>query len=283
MTKGILGIIICPMFDDNLVYSLSKDGEKKNVTVINNENNGSLISKLEKFGIEYNTIEWSDVLVRRYNPSRDEFNILILAINLGLHSKPKELKSKVEELTKDMAPSVDAFGFYLGMCGNYGWDIPAWSESILGKKGTMFCDSHGNLCDDCVGAAIGGGPRYLDLQKAYTGHFYLFPAMATNFDDFMNADQADSLATQESLTDEMREELGIDPDKDGYLRWLLKLGEYKNVLKIDTGIGDREKFDEKVNEVAKRMALGVVTAEDGWATLQPTDDIYNRCKALLPQ
>ena len=39
MTKGILGLIACPMVDDNLVYSLSKDPEEKNIVIIDNDNN----------------------------------------------------------------------------------------------------------------------------------------------------------------------------------------------------------------------------------------------------
>ncbi len=283
MTKGVLGIIICPMLDDNLAYSLGKDDEKKNITVVDNEFNGSLLRKLDRIGQKYDLIKWDDVFCNRYKPKEDEYNILILAINLGLHSKPKVLKEKVEEYAKIMAPYVDSFGFYFGTCGNYAWNIPAWSREVLHKPGAMFCDSQGNLCDDCVGAAIAGGPRYLQMQKTYPGHFYLFPAMATNFNDFMDADQADSAAIEASLTDEMREQLGIEPGKDGYLRWLLRMGDYKNILKIHTGLGDREEFDRDSIDVARRTQLNIIEAEDGWGTLQPTEDIYKNCKSFLQQ
>ena len=283
MTEGVLGIIACPMLDDNLVYSLSKDKEKKNITVIRNENNGSLVRKLEKFGIPYSYIDWGVLVNGGYRPVDGEYNIVILMINLGLHSKPKELKAKVEDLSKVMKPYVDGFGFYLGTCGNYGWDLAQWSRDVLGKPGAMFCDENGCLCDDCVGVAIAGGPRYLQMQKRYPGHFYLFPAMATNFDDFMDADQADTAAIEDSLTDEMREQLGIEPGRDGYLRWLLRMGDYKNILKIDTGLGDDKEYDEKAKMVAERTALTIIHAEEGWASMQPTDDIYSKCKSFLKQ
>ena len=283
MTEGVLGIIACPMLDDNLTYSLSKDKEKKNIMVVRNDYNGSLVKKLDKSGIPYSFIDWGVVVNGGYRPVEGEFNILILMINLGLHSKPKELKAKVEELSKTMRSYVDAFGFYLGTCGNYGWDIPQWSRDVLGKPGAMFCDENGCLCDDCVGVAIAGGPRYLQMQKRYPGHFYLFPAMATNFDDFMDADQADSAAIEESLTDEMREQLGIEPGRDGYLRWLLRMGDYKNILKIDTGLGESEDYEIYAKKVAERTALTIIEAEDGWASMQPTEDIYAKCKSFLKQ
>lgn len=282
MTKGVLGIIGCPMLDDNLVYSISKDPEEKRITIVDNEYDATIRRKLDAKGIPYELINWDDVVVGRFVPSGG-FDILILMINLGLHSKPELLKSTVEEYTKWMHPRVDAIGFYLGTCGNYNWNIPKWCAENGYGRGAMFCDKEGNLCDDCVGVAISGGPRYLQMQKTYPGHFYLFPAMATNFDDFMNADQADTAATEESLTDEVREVLGIEPGRDGYLRWLLQLGGYEYILKIDTGLGSKEQFDADVLKVAERTHLKIKNAEAGWGDLGPTDALYDRCKSMLSQ
>jgi hypothetical protein len=119
------------------------------------------------------------------------------------------------------------------------------------------------------------------MQQKYTGHLYVFPAMATNFDDFMEADQAESAATEASLTPEMREVLGIEPGRDGYLRWLLQLGNYEYILKLDTGIGDRKSFEKDLQKVSERTHLKIKEAEAGWVDLQPTDDIYSKCKSFL--
>ena len=281
MTHGILGLIVCPMVDDNLVYSLSKDPEEKNILIVDNEHNGSVRRKLDKENIRYGIVKWDDILNGTFQLDGSRFTILIYMINLGLHSRPEELKSTVEDIAKEMNPFVDGFGFYLGTCGNYEWNIPGWCKEAGLKPGAMFCDKNGCLCHDCVGVNIAGGPKYSELQKAYMGHFYIFPAMANNYDDFMEADQADSAATEESLTPEMREVLGIEPGRDGYLRWLFSLGGYEYILKIDTGIGDREHFDEDVQKVSERTHLKIKVAEDYWADLQPTDDLYAKCKSFL--
>ena len=281
MTSGVLGLIICPMFDDNLVYSLEHDTEDRAITLVTNGHENSLSRKLDKRGIGYERISWNDVVCRRYRPDTDRFNILAYSIDLALHSKPEFLKSTVEDLARDMQPYVDAIGFYLGTCGNYAWDIPKWCEANGLKPSAMFRDPNGVPCDDCVGVAIGGGPRYLELQKKYTGHFYLFPAMANNYEDFMMADQADSAAAIESLDDEARETLGIEPGRDGYIRWLFRLGGYEYILKLDTGIGEREVLEADMASVAERTQLKLRDPEDGWVTLQPTDDLYRECKAML--
>lgn len=283
MTHGTLGLVICPMLDDNLVYSLSKDSEDKDLIVVMNEYNGSLRRKLDAKGIKYRMEYWKTISSKQAEIDKDRFTIIAYCISLGLHSTPAKLKTTVEELTAEIQPYVDAVGFYLGTCGNYDWNIPQWCAGMGYKPSTMFCDHNGELCHDCVGVNIAGGPRYLEMQKKYPGHFYLFPAMAANYDDFMNADQADALATEASLTDEMREELGIEPGRDGYMRWLFRIGGYEYILKLDTHLMDEEEFDKDIAKIAERTRLKVKDAEPGWATLQPTDEMYERCKSLLPQ
>ena len=281
MTKGVLGLIVCPMVDDNLVYSLAKDPEEKNIVIVDNENTRSIKAKLGDAGVPYTLVPWEDIVSRRYEVDRDYYSILIYMISLGLHSVPDKLKSTVEELTEDMQPFVDGIGFYLGTCGNFNWNIPQWCEERRMKPSAMFCDKNGELCHDCVGVNIAGGPKYTEMQKKYTGHLYIFPAMATNYDEFMDADQADARKTEESLTDEMREALGIEPGRDGYMRWLFTLGGYEYILKLDTGLGNREEFERDLLKVSERTRLKIKVAEPGWADLQPTDDLYAKCKSFL--
>ena len=281
MTKGRLGIVICPMLDDNLVYSLSKDPEEKHIVIIKAKNNGSIISKLGKAGIPFEVLDWdTDIVCGRKGLDGSDYGIIIYCTELGLHGTPSVLKERVEEITRMMQPYVDAIGFYLGTCGNYEWNIPKWCESQGLKPSATFCDKNGELCHDCVGVNIAGGPKYLQMEKKYAGHMFIFPAMATNYDEFMKSDQDEGMR-EEAITDEMREVLGIEPGHDGYMRWLLRLGGYQHILKLDTGIGDREHFESDLQTVSERMGLSIREAEPGWADLQPTEDLYRTCKEML--
>lgn len=267
------------MLEDNLIYSLRKDPEAKDITIINNENVNSICRKLEHFSIPYRLLNESDLLAGKYEPVDGQFNILIVLFNLGLHAVPDQLKAKVEQMTEEMQPYVDAIGFYLGTCGNYEWDIPAWCESKGFKPAATFRDAEGNLCHDCVGVSIAGGPKYFQMEKRYPRCLYIFPGMAANYDEFM---MADNKSKQElaCLTPDMMEALGIEPGRDGYMRWLLSLGDYQHLLKLDNGIGD-EGFDDNIKNLEKRLRLDIVEAEPGWASTQPTDDLYAKCKQML--
>ena len=268
------------MLEDNLIYSLSRDPEKKDVAIIRNENIGSMCRKLESHSIPYRLIEEGDFLAGRYVPSSDRFNLVVLMFNLGLHAVPDDLRAKVEAMTEEMQPHVDAIGFYLGTCGNYEWNIPEWCRSKGYKPSAMFCDSEGNLCHDCVGVNIAGGPKYFQMEKRYPRCMYVFPAMATNYDDFMRANNKEAEAIAENLTPDMMEVLGIEPGQDGYMRWLLSLGDYKYLLRLDNGIGN-ENFDENLKVLERRMRLEIKDAEPGWASTQPTVDLYAKCKSFL--
>ncbi|MBO4347991.1 MAG: DUF1638 domain-containing protein [Candidatus Methanomethylophilaceae archaeon] len=262
MTKGILGLIACPMVDDNLVYSLSKDPEEKNIVIIDNDNNKSIKAKLDKAGIPYSIVAWNDILSRNYTLDGDRYTILVYMTNLGLHAEPEKLKSTVENLATDMQSFVDAIGFYLGTCGNYEWSPARWCKEKGFKPSATFHDCNGCLCHDCVGINIAGGPKYNELQKKYVGHFYAFPAMASNWDEFNAADSSNSSASEESLTPEMREVLGIEPGHDGYMRWLFSLGGYEYILKIDTGLGDQEQYEKDLQKVSERMRLKIKMPEE---------------------
>ena len=57
MTRGILGVIACPMLEDELIYSVSHDPEEKNVCVLDTPYNGSLKRKLKSNGVRYTTMD----------------------------------------------------------------------------------------------------------------------------------------------------------------------------------------------------------------------------------
>lgn len=277
MTEGVLGIIACPMLEDELVYGLSGDPEPKNIFVVENEHCGSLREKLERKNLPYTMVTDNEVYNRAV--SMGGFSVLIKMNDLALHAEPKDLKEFIENEVREMNPFVDAVGLYYGLCGNFGWDITVWAERNGLKPAEMFRDGTGGVCDDCVGVAVGGGKRYTDLVKTYTGMFYVIPAIAHNWRPFISA--GDSAKVLASMDEEMLAELGIT-DEDSYVKWMFTVCGYKNMVKMDTGLEpDRKEFDVEFDRLCKIMELKPITIADGWMTLQPAEDIYRRCKDML--
>lgn len=90
MTKGILGIIACPMLEDELLYGITNDPEEKNIFLIENKHCGSMKEKMERKGIAFRMVTDNEVFNRAID--MEGYSILIKMNDLALHSEPKDLK-----------------------------------------------------------------------------------------------------------------------------------------------------------------------------------------------
>ncbi len=277
MTKGVLGIVACPMLEDELLYGITNDPEEKNIFLIENKHCESIRKKMERKGIPFRMVTENEVFNRSFD--MEGYSILIKMNDLALHIEPKNLRELVEKDVAELNPFVDAVGAYYGLCGNYGWDLTEWAKENGMKPCEMFRDATGRVCDDCVGVAVGGGARYLELEKTYTGMFYVIPAIAHNWRPFMAA--GDSAKAIASMDKEMLEALGIH-DEDSYIKWMFNVCGYQNMVKMDTGLEvDRGEFDREFDKLCEIMELKPIVIGDGWMTIQPAVDIYRRSKGFL--
>ena len=273
MTKGILGVIACPMLEDELIYSMSHDSEDKNVCVLDTPYNGSLKRKLDANGVAYTTMDEWEFMHSESGLDRDRFNIVIKMKNLALHAEPKVLMEDLENDLTMIQGRVDAVAMYYGMCGNYGMDLTKWADEHLSIPVRTFRDCNGRVCDDCVGVAVGGLAGYQHLIKDYTGVMLLTPAVATNWEDFLGAsDMAKGLDV-------------MGPgDKKEQMRWLLEMCGYTSEVMIDTGLGivSREEFENAARDMSDSLGLKILRADPSkYVDHGPMNRIYSESKADL--
>lgn len=272
MTKGILGVIACPMLEDELIYSLSKDPEDKSVYVLETPYNGSLKRKLELNNVKFETMDEWEFMNSDANLDRERYNVVIKMKNLALHAEPKVLMDELENDLTMIQGRVDAVAMYYGMCGNYGMDLTEWAKENLNLPVATFRDCNGRVCDDCVGVAVGGLEGYQHLIKDYTGVMLLTPAIATNWEDFLGAsDMAKGLDV-------------MGPgDKKEQMKWLLKMCGYTSEVMIDTGLGivPQEEFDRAAEDMSKSLELKILHAGDKYTDHGPMERIYAESKANL--
>lgn len=278
MVKGTLGIIYCPMLEDELLYSLGRDDEIDRIILLANPFCQSLREKMDSRGLEYEYVPEEGFDQGRLPIDHEQFTIILKANDLALHAEPAKLKAHIEKQVTDIQPYVDALGLYYGMCGNFGWDIAQWCRDMGYKPTSVFRGEDGIVCDDCVAVAIGGSSMYKKLVRRYTGMFFMTPAIVGNWRAFISAGELGK--ELQNIPKETLEELGITSEED-YMRWMFELGHYEHSLIIDTGLGDTEKFLAKCDEVSQALNLKPITIEDGWVTLHPAEAIYAECRANL--
>lgn len=271
MAKGILGIIACPKLEDELIYSIMKDPEDKNVIVIDSPYNYNLIRKLEKKGISFEKIDELDFLNNNHKIDQDEFTIAILINDPKLHMEPKDLQAKIQEQLFSFQGCVDAVGIYYGSCGNLGWDVSKWADEHISYPVTAFRDREGRLINNCIGVAVGGTEGYRKLVRRYRSSLFVTPATAADGEESKKeTDRSEGHAfdrTQEESRERMKK--------------ILREHGYKYAVQIDTGLDDRDEFDKAIKKYADDLELEIIQADPGFTDIWPTDNMYKECKARL--
>lgn len=267
MTKGTMGLISCPILEDELVFGIEQDPEPKRVYVVESEFTRTLRKKLEQRSITYEMMDEYRVRTSMdLDPER--FNIVIIMNPTRLHKEPEKLKEYIQDQLVMLEGRFDAIGLYYGMCGNYGWDPSVWAKDHISTPVTLFHDHDGEVCDDCIAVAVGGRKEYRQLVKDYTGMLFLTPAVATDWDAY-------------PMYEDSKEWSGFYDSADDYMRDLFRWGNYEYALKIDTGLGDRPEVDGCCKEVTDRMGLKLIEPREPVATTALASDMYERTKGLL--
>lgn len=270
MTKGILGVIACPMLEDELIHSLSTDPEEKTVYVLDNPYNGSLRRKLEYYGVPFTTMGEFEFMNCKNRIDRSRFNVVIKMKDLGLHAEPKVLMEDLENELVMIQGRVDAVAMYYGMCGNYGWDLTEWGKEHVDFPIEVFRDYKGRVCDDCVGVSVGGLDGYLGLIKEFTGVLLATPAVATNWQDFLGA--SDMAKGMDVFPGDTREEK---------MRALFHMCGYENAVQIDNHLEPRDEFDRAMKEMCDSLDLKILQADPSYIDTGPMERIYRESKNNL--
>ena len=265
-TVGTIGIVACPMLEDELIHGIISDQDEKCIYVLNNEFTTTLCHKLDVHHIKYNMMSRFEIDSSMMNIDKNKFNLVIMMNTIGLHDDPKKLKKYIEEQLVALQGRFDVVALYYGLCGNFGWDVSKWAKKHVCMPVITFRDNEDHVCDDCVCVAVGGQPKYLELIKRYTGMLFLTPATATNWDEYKEYD-------------EFFKHWGKSYDES--VKELMEMCGYKYALKVDTGLGDREIYQMCCEQVADSLGLELIEADDGWGTSELAVKMYHEAKSCL--
>ncbi len=259
-----LGMIVCPMLEDEAIYNLKHDSEEKRIFLVQTPFLDTIIPKLRQHNVEYTKISQLDFYSGRFDS--DVYTVYIWVMFMGLHEDIDMLKFEVSNQIVMMKGRVDTLLLYYGRCGRALDHIEDWAKEMVPIPVTLFHNKDGTLCDDCICIPLGGTDNYLKLLKTHAGKLYFTPAMAANFEGFLSAMELFN---------------GIDTSNSEIMKILLDMAGYMTVLKVQTGQGDQLNFDDNVHNFAKKYDLRVEILEDGWATMELADYNYTRAKELM--
>ena len=264
MTKGRLGMIVCPMLEDEAIYNIKNDPEIDDVYLVNTAFNETIIPKLKQHGVNYQTISTVKALSGDFD--KDRYSVIIWVMFMGLHEDIDMLNMEITNQIITMCRSVDSIMLYYGRCGRGLDNICKWAEVNIPIPVMIFRNRDGTMCDDCICVPVGGTDRYLSLLRKYPGRLYFTPAMASNFEGF--------LSSMELFN-------GLDTKNTEIMRLILDMAGYTEVMEFQTGMGDQKNFKENIRQFTEKYGLEWKKLEEGWADSSLTDMNYNNAKKTM--
>jgi hypothetical protein len=227
-----LGLIGCRLFEDEIVHILCHDEDVSRIFVVENEESEDIIRKLEGRGVKEKAL-----LVKEDGladlPHFKGLAVVLWLKPMALHHKPEKLNEEIRATISKLEPICGSVLLFYGLCGN--------AFKHIEKDSQVYCvpvnilkDSKGQIVDDCIGTILGGTDEYYELLKRSSGTFFLTPMWAANWRELFHKVQ-----------------ILPDPNDIEGARYIFKCVGYKKVYKMDTGLGDPERFDREIDEFAQ--------------------------------
>ena len=262
MGQGRLGIIGCPVLEDEIVYLLTSDRDLKDVFVVEDDNSEKLIQKLRAKGVPIVPIKEGDIAGLPNGAGR---SVLVWMKSMGLHEDPGELGREVSRTVMTLDGHCSVILLFYGLCGNAFKDMDRLLEPVRTPV-VILRDEEGRIVDDCIAVPLGGTDGYLRLLKRYAGVFYMTPAWADNW---------------RTLFNKMEITRGTEMGDLDMLRMIFEMTGYNRVLMIDTGLGDREILRTRTHEFAQEFGFRELELEPGFVSTAISDAAYQRCIELM--
>ncbi len=235
MSHGTLGMVGCEIMEDEMIDVLSRDGDIDRILVINDGQGGKESDGfIRKMPRKNQTTDIRVVHVDQMSEvSTEGYTIIVWMKPMALHQKPEKLHDDVADTLRILRDSCDLVLLFYGLCGNAFKKVQEL-EDHAEVPILILRDSQGQVVDDCIGAVLGGTDEYLKQLKEFKGAFFLTPMWGSNWREMLHKVQI----------------MPSEEDIEG-ARYVFDAVGYDKVVKIDTGLGDEEHFEEKVDEFAQ--------------------------------
>jgi hypothetical protein len=257
--EGTLGIIGCRMFEDEIAYIISKDSGISRIYIVDNDDSSDLVNKLTSMSLK-GTISTIDEKEMSSASAPGALSVLIWIKPMALHSSPDKLREDILGSLKKMENACGSILLFYGLCGNAFKHIT--KDTAECKVPVIILKDVGDkIVDDCIGTVLGGTEEYYQQLKKSSGTFFLTPMWASNWRELFHKVQI----------------LPDSSDIEG-ARYIFQAVGYKKVCKLDTKLGDQERFENEIDEFA-----GLFDFEKGSVpcTMEVVDVSYQRSKDAL--
>ncbi len=233
MERGkVLGVVGCVVLKDELAYVLSQDHDLKDIYLVNEEE-GPYVAKEWVHLLPEKRIHLIEMEEMNKPGEKGSYSTLIWMKPAGPHDNAEELRGLVKSAALNIKDHVSYLLLFFGLCRNSLWHSERMGKEI-GKPLMILVDAEGKEVDDCFGANFGGKKAYLEGIKKNRGTIFITPGYAENWTRRQEKKSLDKVVEQVEN-----------------LRFVFERMDYHRVLKLDNGLGDPLKFNDRVKGFAK--------------------------------
>lgn len=259
MSSRMLGVISCQLFEDELVHLVNRDRDIRAVIVVRNDDSTELLKKLELRPPGCSVMVIGEDEIPSF-PMPEGYSLLLWIKPMALHSKPEKLNEEVIDCIGRLEKKCGAILLFYGLCGNafrkFDAAVERFDVPII-----ILRDGKGEIVDDCIGTVLGGTDEYYQMLKRSSGTFFLTPMWAEHWRLLFHKVQ-----------------ILPDPNDIEGARYIFQNVGYKKVMKLNTGLGDQERFERNIDEFASIFEFA---REDVGCTLKVIEETYDKAKGSI--
>ncbi len=220
-------IVGCKIFEDEIAYLINKDQDIEKVMIQRNDCSKGIKSKLDKK---------TEIIDLKENTQLSDSGVVIEILPLALHEEPEELRKEIKNSVEKIKNFTQNIFLFYGLCGNALNDFEEFEKKI--DADLTILRKENKILDDCICLALNGNKKYLENVKEEAGTFFLTPMWAKNWRDMFEKCNICKKNSDLELIKYVFDKVG-----------------YKRALKLNTGLGNSEEFEEKSQEFAEKLDL----------------------------
>ena len=257
-SRRVIAVIGCQVLEDEVSHVIGIDPEIQSIFVLESPQATGIAEKLRRLGREQ---------VHEVKPEdldaalpQNGLSVVVWIKPIGLHQSPAHLREEVVANARLIAPLCDSILIFYGLCGNA---FRAIDDIAKGFNVPLIIlrDAQGLIVDDCIGAVLGGTDEYRAFLLRDKGGYTLNTMWAANWRNFM-----------------VETQFLHDPNNPEEVEMVFQFLDYKNVVMLDTGLGDGEAFRRQAEEFGRIFKLG--NSEER-CTLRVVEDSYRLAKSRM--
>jgi hypothetical protein len=258
VSGGALAIVSCTVLQEELFHVLRRDPEITKVVMVQGERNVDNMASLTAALPDKQIISVHEDDLDKVDD--DDFTVFLVMKTTSLHRNPDEFRADIIATARKMKPYAGSILLFYGLCRNALRKMRHISEEV-GLPIMILTDIEGNEVDDCFGAVLGGKRRYLEHIKANHGTLFLITGYAEHWSSKLGS--KDVVSAMQAYED---------------LRFVFDRCGYNRVIRLDTGLGDQQRFRKQVDIFVRTFDMDFRTED---CDLSVFEHSYDLAKGML--